>query len=99
MQKVKLPELYGRTPPERLISFYRGLGWDGRSNLDPGKIRVHEDDLARLVMGEIERARFIACEACYLEVAVGVGMLWVDYGPSGGGSSPGWVELEEGWVE
>lgn len=92
-----IPELTQEQPSDRLIEFYRKLGWDGRCVVDPSLVRLHEDDLRRIVAGEMSRARAVITGASDLDIAVGVGFLWLNQGPSGGGGVLGLVELHSGW--
>lgn len=98
VEKVSIPELTEKLPGDRLIEFYRQLGWDGKGEIDPNKVKLHASDLQRLYIREIEHARSVYPDASPVEINLTIGMLWTNKGPSGYGNTPGMVELYPGWV-
>lgn len=96
-----IPELTGELPGDRLIELFKKLGWDGNRRVDPAKVKLHEADWRALVGREMDRAKRMAYRlgGSELDAAVGVGFLWMNWGPSGGGATPGMAELHPGWTE
>ncbi|MGI9951960.1 hypothetical protein V3F56_06300 [Moorellaceae bacterium AZ2] len=94
-----IPALEEEHPAERLIEFYRKLGWDGKKIVDPTKVKMHRDDAIRLVQAEMERAYQYWPEVPRSQIAVEIGFLWMNSGPSGNGEVRGMVELLPGWVQ
>lgn len=92
-----IPKLTEQEPADRLMEFYRKLGWDGDRVLDPTLVRLHESDIEKIVAEEMDHAKHVVKGVSDLDIAVGVGFLWVNRGPSGGGGVPGFVELHPGW--
>lgn len=97
VERVPIPELTEKLPGDRLVEFYKKLGWDGESEIDPNKVKLHTNDLEKLYAREIEHARSIYPDASPVEINLTIGMLWANKGPSGYGSTPGMVELYPGW--
>jgi len=94
-----IPELAEELPGDRLVEFFRRLGWDGKRGVDPALVKLHEADWRRIVGEEMERAKETCRgQASPSEIAVGVGFLWMNWGPSGGGNTRGMVELHPGWI-
>lgn len=94
MLRVKLPNfdaLEGSTPEEKLAAFYRALGWDGESCANPMKVHLHEDDHNQLFAS--------AMDMVPVWDKARVGMIYVNIGPSGGGTCKGWVDVEKDWIE
>ncbi|WP_073239196.1 hypothetical protein [Desulforamulus putei] len=99
--KVKIlpiPTLSADSPGERLTEFYRKLGWDGEAILDPVYVRLTEEDWQNLMIAEVTHAKAVITNMNESDIIVGMGMLWANIGPSGGGKTPGMVELHPGWV-
>ncbi|MGB9887961.1 MAG: hypothetical protein ACPLRW_13350 [Moorellales bacterium] len=96
-----IPELTGDLPGDRLMELFRKLGWDGKCRVNPMLVKLHEDDWRELVGQEMDRARGMVSRlgGSELEAAIGVGFLWMNWGPSGGGRMRGMVELHPGWTE
>lgn len=96
-----IPELTEDLPGDRLMELFRKIGWDGNCRVNPMLVKLHEDDWRELVGREMDRAKRMASRlgAGELDAAVGVGFLWMNLGPSGGGSRRGMVELHPGWTE
>lgn len=99
MRVVPIPSLTAMLPGDRLVEFYRKLGWDGESEVDPTKVRLCRHDWQELVGSEVERARQLFPDCSPLEVNLSVGFLWVNKGPSCNGTTPGKVELLPGWCQ
>ena len=98
VKTVPIPELTAEKPADRLVELYRKVGWDEKNAIvDPCKIRLTESDHQRLLSQEKEHAKKAFPEIPKLEIAFGINMLWLNTGPSGGGNTPGMVELHEGW--
>ena len=94
-----IPELTEEAPGDRLLEFFRRLGWDGKREVNPALVKLHVSDWQRIVGEEMERAREICRgQASPSEISIGVGFLWMNWGPSGGGSTPGMAELHPGWI-
>ena len=99
MRIVPIPTLTKELPGDRLVEFYRALGWDGRSVVDPTKVRLAQEDWENLVGAEVERAKQLFPEYSPMEINLSIGFLWVNKGPSCSGTTPGMVELLPGWCE
>lgn len=97
MKIVNIPNLTTTDPAERLVEFYRQLGWDGERELDPKLVRMTREDAMTLLEQEIKHARELAPGDP--TVARQVGLLWMNWGPSCQGSTSGKVELLPGWVK
>jgi len=100
MAEIKLkpiPTLSADLPGDRLVEFYRLLGWDGRSEVEPTKVRLCQQDWQKLVEAEIEKAKQLYPDLSPIEVNLAIGLLWVNKGPSCCGGTPGMVELLPGW--
>jgi hypothetical protein len=97
MRIEPIPTLTAELPGDRLVEFYKKLGWDGESMVDPAKVRLCEKDWQDLVGAEMERAKKLYPDVSPGTVAFEVGFLWVNKGPSSGGNTPGMVELLPGW--
>ena len=93
-----IPELTESNPVDRLKELYRKLEWDGEKVVDPSKVRVTEEDWSTMLGEEFEHAKAVL-EAHEIDIRIGVGMLWTNIGPSGGGRHPGEVELHPGWLK
>jgi len=78
---------------------YRKLGWDGEKVVDPSRVRLTEDDWLAMLGKEIEHAKTVITGVHEIDIRIGVGMMWANIGPSGGGRHPGMVELHPGWVK
>lgn len=98
VKKMPIPELTEELPGDRLIEFYKKLGWDGEGEIDPDKVKLHPADLQKLYVREIEHAKKVYPNASAVEINLTVGMLWCNKGPSGCGNTQGKVELHKGWV-
>lgn len=96
---VPIPTLTEKLPGDRLIEFYRALGWDGESVVEPMKVRLHQQDWQKLVEREVERAKQLFPDCSPLEINLGVGFLWLNKGPSCCGTTLGMVELLPDWCE
>lgn len=96
---VPIPELTAKEPAERLVEFYRKIGWDQQKTLDPSLIKLTEQDWKQMLEAEQAHAKAVHPEIHETDVYVSVGMLWMNSGPSGGGQTPGIVEIYPGWVE
>jgi len=94
---MPIPTLTKNRPGERLTEFYRKLGWDEKSVLDPTRVKITERDWRDIISNEIAHAKAII-DINELDIRVGIGMLWTNTGPSGGGKTPGKVELHPGWI-
>jgi len=99
MRVVPIPSLTVELPGDRLVEFYKKLGWDGESVVDPTKVRLYEKDWQDLVGSEVERAKKLYPDCSPTEVSLAVGFLWVNKGPSCCGTTPGMVELLPGWCQ
>ena len=98
MKTVQIPQLSEKEPLARLKEFYRKLGWDGVKELQPNLVKLTEEDWRALLGTEIDHAKAVITDVHELDIRVGVGMMWTNIGPSGGGQTPGMVELHSGWV-
>jgi len=96
--KVPIPAVTAREPQDRLVEFYRKLGWDGKKTIEPSLVKLTESDWMALLEAEIEHARTVFTDMHEQDIRIGVGMMWANVGPSGGGRPPGMVELHPGWV-
>ena len=67
-------EIQGEHPAERLLDFFRQLGWDGKKLLEPRNIVMHPDTLAKVQTREAQQ--FEAKET------VSILLMWMNYGPS-----------------
>jgi hypothetical protein len=95
-----IPELTEADPQHRLVEFFRKLGWDGEAQVDPTLVKLHEEDWQHMLRKETEHAKkVLAGQASPVELAVSLGFLWMNWGPSAGGRHRGMVELHPGWVE
>lgn len=92
-----IPVLEEEHPAERFKEFYRRLGWDGKKIVDPTKVKMHRDDFTRLVQAEMERAYHCWPDVPRSQLALEIGFLWMNSGPSSDGETPGMVELLPGW--
>jgi hypothetical protein len=73
-----------------LLKFYRALGWDGKDELDPCKVKT-----TKAVYNRLYDTMYAKCPE-----PVGIGMLMVNQGPSTDDNiPPGKVCLLEGWVK
>lgn len=95
---VPIPTLSADNPGERVKEFYRQLGWDEKTTLNPACVRLTEEDWRDLITAEIVHAKAVITDASEVDIRIGIGMLWTNIGPSGGGKTPGMVELHPGWV-
>jgi hypothetical protein len=96
--KVSIPALTEKEPKDRLVEFYRKLGWDGVSCLEPDLVRLTEEDWLNLLEAEFNHAKTVVTSLSEIDVCVGVGMMWANFGPSGDGQTPGMIELHSGWM-
>lgn len=88
----KLPEMKGKHPVNKLMSFYVDLGWDGQQNLEPKKVIVNESDWLKLVK-DMESAGMTQDER------ISAGLMFTHKGPSGSNKvKRGKVKLIKGWV-
>ncbi len=94
-----IPTLQVKEPVERLIEFYHKVGWDKQKTLDPSLVKLTEQDWKQVLETEQAHAKEVYPEIHELDVYVGISMLWMNSGPSGGGRTPGKVELYPGWVK
>lgn len=97
MELRNIPELTKTDPAERLVEFYKKLGWDGEVTVFVTKVRMTEEDWLKLV--EQEMARVEIDHSPKQPFRERVGLLWMNRGPSGSGTHPGKVELHEGWLD
>lgn len=89
---VKLPDIRGKHPVNKLMNFYADLGWDGKQNLDPKKVVINESDWLKAVK-KMESARMTQDER------IGAGLMFTNKGPSGSNKvERGRVKLMKGWV-
>jgi len=87
-----LPQLRGRHPGDKLMNFYRDLGWDGKQEIEPMNVIVNEDDWLKLIK-DMESAGMTKDER------IGVGWMFTNRGPSGSSKvKHGRVKLMKGWV-
>ena len=87
-----LPDIRGSTTLDKIANFYKDLGWDGNSKVEPGKVVVNEDDWLKLI-GKI-KTRY-SDEDKRLRAA----FTFTNYGPSGSNKvKRGKVKLKKGWV-
>lgn len=91
-----VPELTEVDPGDRLQEFYRKLRWEKEQVLDPTLVKMDGSELTEIIAGEMAHAREVIANTG--DLAVAVGLLWMNKGPSGGGGTPGFVELHPGWV-
>lgn len=97
MKIVNIPTLTAVDSAERLIEFYLQLGWDGKSELDPMLVRLTREDAMALLDAELQHARRLRPND---PIAMAqIGLLWMNWGPSCQGSTPGKVELHAGWMK
>ena len=88
----KLPSIRGRHPSEKLMNFYRDIGWDGEQNIDPTKVTVNEKDWLVLIK-KMEPAGGTH------DARVASGWMFTIKGPSGSNKvKTGKVRLKKGWV-
>jgi hypothetical protein len=82
----------------RMLNFYKALGWDGKSDIDPTKIIISEDDWQDICKLEMDRA-----EEEYPEhpgdARVTAGLIMMNYGPSAENVGKGTVRLLSGWIK
>jgi len=81
--------LEDETAEQVLVKFYRGLGWDGLSEINPCKVRTTEAIYQYLsdIMGEKCRNKLAA------------GLITMNYGPGVDEDIPtGKVRLIDGWL-
>lgn len=91
MKIVKIPVLTKEAPEERILEFFKKIGWNPNTqNINPIRVMVHCKDWVKIVDEEMSRVA--------QEDRAEVNSLWMSYGPSGRGASPGKVELYSGWV-
>lgn len=89
---AKLPDVRGRYPGDKLMNFYRDIGWDGKQEIEPMNVVVNEDDWLKLVK-DMESAGMTKDER------IGAGWLFTNRGPSGSSKvKRGRVKLLKGWV-
>jgi hypothetical protein len=76
----------------RILNFYKELSWDGKSDIDPTKIIISEDDWQDICKLEMDRA-----EKEYPdhpgEARVAAGLVMMNYGPSAGNIKRGTVKI------
>lgn len=94
-----IPVLEEEHPAERFKEFYRKLGWDGTKVVDPTRVKMHRDDFVRLVQAEMERAYHYWPQVPRSQIALEIGFLWMNFGPSSDGETPRMVELLPGWQQ
>lgn len=97
MKVVNIPTLTAADSAERLVEFYRRLGWNGERELDPKLVRMTREDAMTLLEQEMKHARETVPGDP--TIAAQVGLLWMNWGPSSQGETPGRVELLPGWIE
>lgn len=97
MQLMPIPTLEKEDPVERLLEFYHKLGWDSEQTLNPALVRLRPEDHMVLTGEEMRRAREQAPSDP--DAGLSVGFLWLNWGPSTCGETPGKVELLPGWVK
>lgn len=89
---TKLPDVRGRHPNDKLMNFYRDIGWDGKQEIEPMNVVVNDGDWLKLIK-DVESAGMTKDER------IGVGWMFVRRGPSGSKKvKRGRVKLLEGWV-
>jgi len=89
---TKLPDIRGKHPSERLMNFYRDIGWDGKQEIEPMKVIINEDDWLKVIK-KMESAGMTKDER------IGAGLLFTNRGPSGSKKvKRGRVKLMKGWV-
>lgn len=98
LAKVPIPVLTEKEPKDRLAEFYRKLGWDGVSCLEPDLVRLTEEDWLDLLWAEFNHATAVVTNLSEIDACVGIGIMWANIGPSGDGQTPGMVELHSGWT-
>jgi len=96
--KVPIPDLTEKEPKDRLTEFYRKLGWDGVCCLEPNLVKLTEEDWMNLLETEFNHAKAVVTSLSEIDVCVGVGIMWANFGPSGEGQTAGMVELHSGWT-
>ncbi|MCL6557576.1 MAG: hypothetical protein K6U74_02010 [Firmicutes bacterium] len=99
MKTVPIPQLTEKDPYPRLMEFYRKLGWNDEMIIKPNLVNLTEKDWLALLSAEIEHAKVTVTDIHELDVHISIGMIWANIGPSGGGQTPGMVELHPGWLE
>jgi hypothetical protein len=97
MKIVNIPTPTAADPAERLVEFYLQLGWDGESELDPTLVRLTREDAVALLDAELQYARKSRPDDP--TAMARIGLLWMNWGPSSQGSTPGKVELHPGWFK
>lgn len=98
IRKVPIPELTAEEPGERILEFYKKIGWDGQSVIDPMKVRVTREDHTNIYLREVEHALNTIKDVSPADIKLGIGFLWMNSGPSCEGETPGMVELLPGWI-
>ena len=89
---TKLPDIRGRHPSNKLMNFYRDLGWDGKQEIEPMNVVINEGDWIKVVK-KMESAGMTKDER------IGVGLMFANRGPSGSKKvKHGRVKLLKGWV-
>ena len=62
---------------EYIVGFYKKLGWDGQTNLDPTKVKMNENaykGIAQKLMDYFSKTN---------DDKIRINFLWMNYGPSG----------------
>jgi len=77
---------------EYIIDFYKKLGWDGQTKLDPTKVKMNENaykEIAQKLMDYFSKT---------IDDKTIINFLWMNYGPSGSYNNlkDGYVIVEEG---
>lgn len=87
-----LPDYKGSDPYEVLVNFYKDLGWDGKKEVVPMKVKLSEKDnksFMNHIMGYSEDRN----------ERIALGLFYINKGPSSRTGVPdGKVILESGWL-
>lgn len=88
----KLPDLRGKHPGDKLMNFYRDIGWDGKQEIEPMKVIINEGDWLKVV-------KKMESPGMTQDERIGAGLLLTNRGPSGSKKvKRGKVKLLKGWV-
>ncbi len=87
-----LPELRGENFGDMFFNFFRDLGWDDVSKINPTKVKMNEDDWTKYCDK--------LADTNDKGVRLAIRWTWMNKGPSGRPEVPsGKILLEEGWME
>ena len=91
MKLKPIPELQGDNPLDRLLNFFKQLGWSVEEYVDGTKVKLTREDCIKLKERELALVENI-------DERIKITMMWMNWGPSGSGQHPGKVELHKGWL-